>query len=72
MAKLTLEKAKILVKTIEDSKWDYEQARSLEDSLHEQFIYSIYKGHYKTLQEVVIIAKTVIKTSKIDFERYTA
>jgi len=66
---MTLEGIRKAVKQIEDCAEDFEVAHGLEDTLHLTFIDHVANCNNHTLSEM---AKEVLKTEKIKFERFCA
>lgn len=65
---LTLEKAYEAIEQIKQSAWDYERAHSMEDGLWERFIELVAQRN----DDLGELAKLVLTTKDIDFERYYA
>ncbi len=66
---MTLDEIKKKVKEIDETKYDNEVAHNLEDDLYEEFIKHIAKTGNNEQREM---ARAVLKTKQIEFERWMA
>lgn len=66
---MNVEECKKRVDFIREIAWDDESAHGNEDQLHHDFIQHIANSEYGELSEM---AKEILKTDDIDFERWCA